>query len=326
MDLPTLRGDGLRAAVLAALRLRAELGFAIAATGAARRLAILLARASPRRCRWRSRRARGIGFSSARLWVLPGLAVLPSSVDRRSLGARRGMLVMTPVLAVGGLMISSAGNVIEARHRQVWQSAAARSEALLERREGRSKLLVVRDLNVWLRHGAGAVRRRTSRSPRARSSPCSAPTAPASRPCSRRSPASSRPTSGRSCSTVATSPTPRPNEVAARGRGPDARRCRRVPVAHRRREPAGRRVARRSLPNAERRRRPRCSSCSPCSPTADEVAANLSGGQQQMLALAMALLSPAHAADHRRAERSASRRCGRAARSSWCADRAAGRR
>jgi hypothetical protein len=61
-----------------------------------------------------------------------------------------------------------------------------------------------------VRHGAGAVRREPRRSPRARWSHCSAPTAPASRPCCGRSPGSPRPTSGPSSSTDATSPTPHP--------------------------------------------------------------------------------------------------------------------
>ncbi|MFN8020250.1 MAG: MFS transporter [Acidimicrobiales bacterium] len=94
--------------------------------------------------------ARGMGLAVGSLWVLPGLIVLPviGAIGDRW-GLQRGMLVMTPVLAIGGLVIATAGNVIERDIRQVWQSAAARAEALLARREGRSTLLVVRDLDVW---------------------------------------------------------------------------------------------------------------------------------------------------------------------------------
>ena len=139
-------------AVLAALWAMApNLGFAIAAqvllAGAAAVLApsitAALTMAIPPS-------ARGMGLAVGSLWVLPGLAVLPviGAIGDRW-GLERGMLVMTPVLAVGGLVIASAGNVVERDIRQVWQSAAARAEALLARREGRSTLLVVRDLDVW---------------------------------------------------------------------------------------------------------------------------------------------------------------------------------
>ena len=60
--------------------------------------------------------------------------------------------------------------------------------------------------------------------------------------------------------------------------------------------------------------RARCSSCSRSSPTGiDEPAGNLSGGQQQMLALGMAFLSQAAAADDRRAVARARARGRRAA-------------
>ena len=58
------------------------------------------------------------------------------------------MLLMLPVFVVGGLIISSAGRVITRDITQVWTTAAARSEVAYERRQGRSKLLLVRDLDV----------------------------------------------------------------------------------------------------------------------------------------------------------------------------------
>jgi ABC-type branched-subunit amino acid transport system ATPase component/MFS family permease len=94
--------------------------------------------------------ARGMGLAVGSLWVLPGLLVLPliGAIGDRW-GLERGMLVMTPVLAIGGLVIATSGSVIERDIRQVWQSAAARAEVLLARRAGRAKLLIVRDLDVW---------------------------------------------------------------------------------------------------------------------------------------------------------------------------------
>ncbi|MCB1002443.1 MAG: MFS transporter [Acidimicrobiales bacterium] len=94
--------------------------------------------------------ARGMGLAVGSLWVLPGLVVLPmiGAIGDRW-GLERGMLLMTPVLAVGGLVIATAGNVIQRDIEQVWRSAATRAEALLARRDGRAPLLVVRDLDVW---------------------------------------------------------------------------------------------------------------------------------------------------------------------------------
>ena len=94
-------------------------------------------------------RARSIGFSVAALWIIPGLAVLPiiGAIGDR-FGIRWGMVVMVPIFLVGGLVIASASKSVNADITQVWSAAAARSEALYERRQGRSKLLLVRNLDV----------------------------------------------------------------------------------------------------------------------------------------------------------------------------------
>jgi ABC-type branched-subunit amino acid transport system ATPase component/MFS family permease len=94
-------------------------------------------------------RARAMGFSIGSLWVLPGLLVLPvigALGDRY--GLRTGMLLMLPVFVVGGVVISSAGRVIGRDITQVWTTAAARSEVAYERRQGRAKLLLVRGVDV----------------------------------------------------------------------------------------------------------------------------------------------------------------------------------
>ncbi len=94
-------------------------------------------------------RARALGFSIGSLWILPGLIVLPLiGAIGDAWGIRTGMLMMAPVYLVGGLLLSTAGLVIAADIKQVWATAAARSEVALERSQGRSKLLLVRGLNV----------------------------------------------------------------------------------------------------------------------------------------------------------------------------------
>lgn len=94
-------------------------------------------------------RARSLGFSVASLWILPGLLILPAvGVLGDAFGIRWGMALLTPVFLVGGLVIASASGLINADIAQVWKAAAARSEALYERRAGNAPLVVVRGLDV----------------------------------------------------------------------------------------------------------------------------------------------------------------------------------
>jgi branched-chain amino acid transport system ATP-binding protein len=94
-------------------------------------------------------RARSVGFSIAAWWAIPGLAMLPLigwMSDR--FGIRVGMLVMVPILVAGGLIISTGGSVIQRDIHDAWGASLARSQALVDRHDGRSKLLVVKDLKV----------------------------------------------------------------------------------------------------------------------------------------------------------------------------------
>ena len=94
-------------------------------------------------------RARSIGFSVGALWVMPGLVFLPvlgAVADRW--GIRWGMVLMVPIFLVGGLIIASAKVSVNRDIAQVWKASAARAEAAHERAAGRSKLLLVRDLEV----------------------------------------------------------------------------------------------------------------------------------------------------------------------------------
>lgn len=94
-------------------------------------------------------RARATGFSVASLWVIPGLLVLPFiGWISENLGIRVGMLVLTPLFLIGSFMLNAVGKVIDADIAQVWQATAARSEALYHRRQGRADLLLVRHLSA----------------------------------------------------------------------------------------------------------------------------------------------------------------------------------
>ena len=94
-------------------------------------------------------RARAVGFSVASWWAIPGLALLPLIgwiADNANI--QIGMLVMAPILAVGGLIIASGGTVVQRDIEDVWTGSAARSQALFDRKQGRAKLLSVKDLQV----------------------------------------------------------------------------------------------------------------------------------------------------------------------------------
>ena len=95
-------------------------------------------------------RARSIGFSVGSLWVVPGLAFLPvlGAIGDRW-GIRWGMVVMVPIFLIGGAVIASAARSVNTDITQVWRSAAALAEAKQERLAGRSKLVLARDLEVF---------------------------------------------------------------------------------------------------------------------------------------------------------------------------------
>ena len=94
-------------------------------------------------------RARATGFAATSLWVIPGLVVLPFIgwvADQWSV--RVGMLVMVPLFIIGSLVLRSVSRLINADIAQVWQATAARSEALYQRRQGQADLLLVRNVDA----------------------------------------------------------------------------------------------------------------------------------------------------------------------------------
>jgi branched-chain amino acid transport system ATP-binding protein len=94
-------------------------------------------------------RARSMGFSMASLWILPGLLMLPFiGWIADNWGIRTGMAMMVPVFLIGGLVIASGGNVIDNDIVQVRQTALARAEVMNQRRRGEVKLLLCRGVNV----------------------------------------------------------------------------------------------------------------------------------------------------------------------------------
>ena len=248
-------------------------------------------------------KVRSMGFAMAALFIVPGLLALyivGGIAD--TYGIRAGLLIVVPIFLIGAWVLASGSMYVKNDINRVWTSTAAQAEVMLKRQQGEVKLLLVRNVDVHYdgvqvlfhvnfevdegeivallgTNGAGkSTLLKTDRRTRAGDE--------------RR---------GR---------VRRPRHdlrAAERGRGPRRRavpgrpgvfptlsvgeHLRLASWLHRKRQ-----AARRG------RRRSTCSSCSRCSrDRLDEPAGNLSGGQQQMLALGHGLHRTAAAADDRRA-------------------------
>src|SRR6202035_4291942 len=128
-------------------------------------------------------RVRSVGFSIGALFVLPGFLVLPTvGAVGDAVGFRYGLLILVPIFVIGGLIVASAGGLIERDVRDVWTSMHTRTQMLLDRHAGRLPLLAVRELAVG-HDAASCWPTWPSRAPRVRSSPSSARTAPGSPHC-----------------------------------------------------------------------------------------------------------------------------------------------
>ena len=94
-------------------------------------------------------RVRSVGFSIGALFVLPGFLVLPIvGALGDAVGFRYGLLILVPIFTIGGLIVASAGSLIERDVRNVWTSMRTRAQMLLDRHAGRLPLLAVRELSV----------------------------------------------------------------------------------------------------------------------------------------------------------------------------------
>ncbi|HUQ38608.1 MAG TPA: MFS transporter [Acidimicrobiales bacterium] len=94
-------------------------------------------------------KARAMGFSIGSLYTLMGLPVLGIvGALADSLGPRMAVAMLAPVLLIGAFVIASAGSFVAADIDKVRASAVAQSEVLAARRRGETKLLLVKDLDV----------------------------------------------------------------------------------------------------------------------------------------------------------------------------------
>ena len=94
-------------------------------------------------------RVRSVGFSIGALFVLPGFLVLPViGAIGDAVGFRYGLLILVPIFVVGGLIVATASSLIAKDVQNVWTSVRTRAQMLLDRRDGNLPLLAVRSLEV----------------------------------------------------------------------------------------------------------------------------------------------------------------------------------
>ena len=94
-------------------------------------------------------RARGFALSAGVMFALPGyLIFLAFGQIGDALGLRAGLLIMTPIFLIGAFIILSAGPSVEADIRAAQAAAMAALTTRESKKEGKAKLLVVRDLDV----------------------------------------------------------------------------------------------------------------------------------------------------------------------------------
>ncbi len=94
-------------------------------------------------------RVRSVGFSIGALFVLPGFLVLPVvGALGDAVGFRYGLLILVPIFVIGGLIVASAGSLIGRDVQDVWTSMRTRTQMLVDRQAGRLPLLAVRELSV----------------------------------------------------------------------------------------------------------------------------------------------------------------------------------
>ncbi len=94
-------------------------------------------------------KVRSFGYAAASLFILPGIVIyLIVGALADSIGLRNAILLNVPIFLIGSALIATSGLEIDRDIRRVWGQAAALSEVLYERRQGRVKMLLCRGISV----------------------------------------------------------------------------------------------------------------------------------------------------------------------------------
>jgi branched-chain amino acid transport system ATP-binding protein len=94
-------------------------------------------------------KARSMGYSLAALWILPGaLGIYIIQAIADTYGLRLGLLIAAPIFLIGAFVLASGSMYVQEDIRRVWNSTAAQAEVMYKRGQGEVKLLLVRSLDV----------------------------------------------------------------------------------------------------------------------------------------------------------------------------------
>ena len=94
-------------------------------------------------------KVRSLGFAMAALFIVPGLLALyivGGIAD--TYGIRAGLLIVAPIFLIGAWILSSGSFFVRSDINRVWTSTAAQAEVMLKRQQGEVKLLLVRNVDV----------------------------------------------------------------------------------------------------------------------------------------------------------------------------------
>jgi ABC-type branched-subunit amino acid transport system ATPase component/predicted MFS family arabinose efflux permease len=94
-------------------------------------------------------KVRSLGFSMAALFIVPGLLALyivGGVAD--TYGLRAGLLIIAPIFLIGAWILASGSMYVRSDINRVWTSTAAQAEVMLKRQQGEVKLLLVRNVDV----------------------------------------------------------------------------------------------------------------------------------------------------------------------------------
>jgi branched-chain amino acid transport system ATP-binding protein len=94
-------------------------------------------------------KVRAMGFAMAALFIVPGvLALYVVGGIADAYGIRAGLLIVAPIFLIGAWILASGSVFVRSDINRVWTSTAAQAEVMYKRRQGEVKLLLVRNVDV----------------------------------------------------------------------------------------------------------------------------------------------------------------------------------
>ena len=94
-------------------------------------------------------RARAFSFGVAAIFIAPGILIAPLAGSLGdAYGIRAGIMLLAPIFALGAFILASAGQTVDDDVRAATAAAMAQQESRAARAEGRTKLLICKDVDV----------------------------------------------------------------------------------------------------------------------------------------------------------------------------------